>query len=346
MTSARMRCPFVALVFMLMPLAAIAEPIKLKLAFIASDRSSVYQVDIKPFIEAVNAEPDSPVKIELYSSGLLGKAALQQVQLVLDGTADIAFVVPSYTPERFPDNSIVGMPGLARDVREATLLFTRLVAAHALRGYEDFFVIGAFATEPQTFHMRPPVAALADLKGKRIGVGSPVQAAVLEKLGMLPVVLPISEISDAISADKLDGGLLSTLVLSNFNIARLVTHHYLLGIAPTMGRALLMNRKKFESLPQPAQEVIRKYSGEWAAARSIAMSRDMAEQTVNDLKSNPKRTVISASQSDLETAEVAFRSVTDAWLAEDARNPQLLKAAEAELAKLRSAQQDVDDVIR
>ena len=345
MTSARMRCPFVALVFMLMPLASIAEPIKLKLAFTASDRSSVYQVDIKPFIEAVNAEPDSPVKIELYSSGLLGKAAIQQVQLVLDGTADIAFVVPSYTPERFPDNSIVGMPGLARDVREATLLFTRLVAAHALRGYEDFFVIGAFATEPQTFHMRPPVAALADLKGKRIGVGSPVQAAVLEKLGMLPVVLPISEISDAISADKLDGGLLPTLLLSNFNIARLVTHHYFLGIAPIAG-ALLMNRKKFEGLPQPAQEVIRKYSGEWAAARSIEMSRDMTDQTVNDLKSNPKRTVISASQSDLETAQVAFRSVTDAWLAEDARNPQLLKAAEAELAKLRSAQQDVDDVIR
>ena len=345
MTRVRIRRAIVALVFMLMPLAAIAEPIKLKLAFISSDRSSVYQVDIKPFVEAVNSEPGSPVKIELYSSGLLGKTVFQQVQLVLDGTADIAFVVPSYTPERFPDNSIVGMPGLARDARESTLLFTRLVAANALRGYDDFLVINAFATEPQTLHMRPPVAALADLKGKRIGVGSPAHAAVLEKLGMLPVVLPISQISNAISADTLDGGLLPTLLLSDFNVARLVTHHYFLGIAPLAG-ALLMNRKKFEGLPQPAQEVILKYGGEWAAARSIEINGDITDQTVNDLKSNSKRTVISPSQSDLETTRVAFKSVTDAWLAEDARNPQLLRAAEAELAKLRSARQGTKDVIR
>ena len=48
----------------------------------------------------------------------------------------------------------------------------------------------------------------------------------------------------------------------------LATNHYLLGGggAPL---ALLMNRKKFDSLPEAAKAIIRKYSGEWAAAKWI-----------------------------------------------------------------------------
>ena len=69
--------------------------------------------------------------------------------MVLDGKADIAFVVPGYTPARFPDTSVVELPGLFNGTREATLVYTRLIALNALEGYEDFVVLGAYVTEPE-----------------------------------------------------------------------------------------------------------------------------------------------------------------------------------------------------
>ena len=84
----------------------------------------------------------------MFFGGALGKAPAQQPQLVRDGVADIAYIVPGYTAEQFPDNAVIELPGLFRDQREASLVFTRLIAANALRGYEDFVVINAFTAEP------------------------------------------------------------------------------------------------------------------------------------------------------------------------------------------------------
>jgi len=66
--------------------------------------------------------------IRHYSGGVLGRDISQQPDLVLDGKADIAFVVPGYTPARFPDNAVVELPGLFHDTREATLVYIRLIA--------------------------------------------------------------------------------------------------------------------------------------------------------------------------------------------------------------------------
>jgi hypothetical protein len=44
-------------------------------------------------------------------------------------------VVPGYLPERFSDNSLVELPGLFRNTREGTEIYTRLIAQNALKGY-------------------------------------------------------------------------------------------------------------------------------------------------------------------------------------------------------------------
>lgn len=173
--------------FALWPLAAAAEPIKLKLAFFTSDRTTAYLTAVKPFVDAINAEANGLLNIQVYFSGTLSKPQSKTAQSVLDGVADIAFVVPGLSPDLFSDNSIVELPGLYKDSREATFVFTRLIAANALKGYENFAVIGAFATAPETIHTRPPVTALNDLKGKKIGTNNTTEAIAMEKLGILPI---------------------------------------------------------------------------------------------------------------------------------------------------------------
>src|SRR5690606_19967775 len=100
------------------------------------------------------------VEIEVYLSGQLGKDLTKQSQLALDGTADIVYIVQPYERTSFPDAAVIELPGLYRDAREATLVFSQLTAAGMMRGLKDYFVIGAIASEPESIHTRPPVASL------------------------------------------------------------------------------------------------------------------------------------------------------------------------------------------
>ena len=256
---------------------------------------------------------------------------------MLDGAFDIAFVVPGYTPEQFPDNAVIELPGLFRDMREATLVYTQLIARNALIGYSDFFVIGAYVTDLETIHGRVAIRAIDDLKGKKIRINNPSQAVALEKLGAVPVLMPINQISDALSSGKIDAAGVSLTPLSDYGIKRVATHHYLLGLngAPL---ALLMSRKSFEALPKTAQDIIRRHSGEWAAKRFIEAYATSDSTVMGQLKSDPQRTIVVPSQQDLDIARGVFKTVVAEWAATSPHNRELLDLTGAAIAALRKSE--------
>ena len=145
----------------LLPVATLAEPIKLKLAYFSSDREPPYVSVMQPFLEAVNREGKGLIEIVPYSGGMLGRSYAQQAQLVLDGVADMSWVNPSLTPDLFPDDGVLEFPGQFRDLKEATLVHSRMAAAGELRGYGDFFVISAVANYQLMINTRPPIGSLS-----------------------------------------------------------------------------------------------------------------------------------------------------------------------------------------
>jgi TRAP-type C4-dicarboxylate transport system substrate-binding protein len=328
---------FALIAVWLWPAAAAAEPIKLKLAFFSSDRALLYKGGVEPFVDAVNDEAKGLLEIEVFFSGALGKDAAQQAKLVRDGIADIGYIVPGYTEEKFPDNAVVELPGLFRDQREATLVYTRLIAAKALRGYEDFVVIAAVTVEPHSIHTRRPIGSLADLRGLKIRANNPTEAKTFNKLGMEGTVLPVNRIADALSRGTIEGAAIPPSMLNEFGVGRLTGYHYMIyADAPSL--ALVMNRAKFESLPPKAQDIVRKYSGEWAAARSNEFFDDVNAKALEQLKSDPRRKVIFPTTAELVGIRAAFKQVIDEWVAQNPRNRDLLAQVEAEIAKLRSGQ--------
>jgi len=243
MTNAIARCVMIAVA--LLPVAALAEPIKLKMAYFSSDREPPYVSVLQPFADAVNKAGKGIIEIVPYSGGVLGRSYPQQAQLVLDGAADMAWVNPSLTPDRFRDNEVLEFPGLFRDLREATLVSTRMVAAGALRGYEDFFVISAAANFPLIIHTRAPIGSLADLRGKTLRVNNLIEGNTLKAIGISPVVMPVNEVALAIGHGTIDGATMPANALFAYGISRITRFHYdaPVGVAPL---AFLMNRKRFE----------------------------------------------------------------------------------------------------
>lgn len=322
--------------FFLLSTAALAEPIKLKFSFFSSDRSLNYLAAVKPFVDAVNAEASGVVEIEVFPSGELGKNYAGVAQQVLDGSVDIGWVSPSLTPNRFPDNTVMELPGLFRDARDATFVYTRIIASGAMKkGYEDYFVIAAFGAGPQGIHTRPQITSLNDLKGKRIRQTNRTEGELLRALGVTPVDIPVNQTAHSIINGKIDGASVSPITLVEFGTARATSYHYFLplGVTPLL---ILMNKARFDSLPTAAQEVIRKYSGEWLAARFTKSYATSLDPLMKQLKSDPKRTVIYPSRSDLEVAHVAFKAAIDAWTAQAPHNRELLALVRTQIAKLRS----------
>ena len=96
-----------------------AEPVKLKLAMFSADTEMTWVKVIKPWADAVNAAGKGIVEIDMFPNGALGHALPEQPQMLLNGVADIAFVIPGVTPGRFPENEVMDLPGLFRTSREA-----------------------------------------------------------------------------------------------------------------------------------------------------------------------------------------------------------------------------------
>lgn len=314
--------------------AAVAQPITLRLSFVTSDRSALYQCFVKPFVDAVDDAGAGVVQIKVHFSGAINPEMTKQAQLVLDGTADLAYVVPGYTPQRFPDVSVMELPGLFRNEREASLVFARLAASGALEGYRKYFVVGAFVVG-ETVHSRKPIASLADLKGQTIRANNQTVADSLRMLGAIPMLLPLNRTMAALSEGKLDGVTVATSTSTEFGFSRRTNHHYLLplGGAPI---SLVMSRDKLASLPPSAQTIIRRYGGEWLSERGAACFSAKDREVAARLKIDPRRRVVEPLPADKAAAERAFSEVVKKWAAESPRHRALLALVKVELAKLRS----------
>jgi TRAP-type C4-dicarboxylate transport system substrate-binding protein len=321
---------------LLCPRAACCEPIRLKLSFFSSDRTVLYRAAVKPFVDAVNADAKGMLEIEVYFSGALGKDLSKQSQMVLDGVVDIGYVIPAMTPDRFADNAVIELPGLYRDVREATQVFSGLVRAQRLRGYNDFVVIGAYATEPESIHVRPAITGLDDLRGKRIRVNNVFEAVALDKLGIRPALMPINEAAEGISSGVIDGATLPTAPMPEFGIGRVATNHYMLHTS-AIPLLLLMNRNKFASLPDNAKAILRKYSGDWAVERFIDVFQTRTDEVMDQLNADPKRQVIAASPADLKKAQIAFDAVVGDFAAKQG-GESLLRAARTKIEELHASE--------
>jgi TRAP-type transport system periplasmic protein len=316
------------------PTGSVAEPIRLKLSFFTSNREVIYRTVVKPFVDAVNSAADGSVQIDTYLSGVLGSYP-KQAELVLDGTVDLAFVNPGLTPELFPDESVVQLPGLFRDIKEASFAYTRLVASGKMRGHERYFTVAAIVIGPQYVNTRSPGASLGDLKARKLRATNDIEAMTLSELGLAPKVIPINETADAISSGEVDGTTATPVSLVEFGLARVTRYHYLmpLGLVPLL---IIMNKETFDKLPPAAQDVIRECSGEWLAERSTQAFAAGNNLALEQLRSDPKRVLIVPSQTDLDLAQHGFRSVVDKWAAIDPHNREMLKGLRTELAKLRA----------
>lgn len=312
-----------------------AKEVTLKLAFFAPPQDPTYSQVVGPWVDAINAAGKGVVKIDAFTGGALGRNPRLQVKMVLDGVADIAWAVPAYTPGRFPDNQVMELPTVIRDVKESSVVFRRLYDRKLLRGYDDFYVPLLSTTHPYAIHTTKPVKKISDLKGMKLRAGGPVAGASMRALGAVPVGMPVPAIAENISKGILAGSAAEWNVMYAFRIIDVAKNHYMARLG-TVPLAVLMNRKKLESLPANAQEIIRKHSGAPLSRKFGDVHFRIQGEKLAVTKKRAGHNFVFPSKDDLAKWDATLKPVVDNWVNTHPRGKELFTALNEELTKYRA----------
>ncbi len=319
----------------LVPTAASSKEVTLRLSYFGGPKGSTWADVMKPWYEAINKEGKGILKIEPYPGGALVPNPAAQVKALTDGVTDIAFVVFSYTPGRFPDNDVLELPTLYEDVRESSHVIRTLYEKGLLRGYEKFYVPFIVTTYPYNFHTAKPVKTLADLKGMKLRAGGPVAGAALRALGVAPVGQPITVVAENISKGVLDGTATDWNVMFSFRINDVAKHHYM-QLFSTVPIGMMMTKEKFNSLPANVQALIKKYSGKWIDDLFVKTTTAQQDKLMDIIKADKSHTIVVPDKADKDAYNKIMEKVVDKWAGSNKKRRDILAVVNDELKKLRA----------
>jgi TRAP-type C4-dicarboxylate transport system substrate-binding protein len=170
-----------------------------------------------PMGNMIEAESGGSLTVQQFAGGALNQSPPKQYALLLDGVADIAFMLPSFTNTLFPKTSVIGLPGICADASECTAAMTR--ARAELETEYDAKIIGLWANSPPVLITRDvAVRTVADLQGMTIRVADPTNIPFIEALGASPVAMPVNEINQALANGIVDGVMVDPAGIGSFKM--------------------------------------------------------------------------------------------------------------------------------
>jgi TRAP-type transport system periplasmic protein len=314
--------------------SALAQ-VTLKFANFSPAGSKMNQQLVPPFIDSLLKDSGGELKIEFFPGGTLGRAPDAQLRLVKTGVADIAWIIPYYTPGQFPDNDVFEVPLLVRNPVEGSLAITRMLERGQLRGYEDLKVLALLVQPPNILHTNFPIKGPEDLKGRKIRSAGIIQQNILDAVGATPVGgLTGPQVAENISRGLVDGSFADWVATVSFRIHNTTNYHYNIPVGSTAGM-IAMSKARYDALPPAVKAAIDKNSGEAAALYFSRGFQGFAQENQAMVAADSKQTVREIKTDEEGHWKAAFQPGVDIWLKGDPRRAKTLAEAEAALAEIR-----------
>ncbi len=317
------------------PMAQAAEAVKLKFSSFEPPMANITANVLTPFAKDASAASGGTLQVDMFPGGTLGRNPTQQLKLVMDGVADLAWIVLPYTPGRFDDADVVGLPFVIQNATEASVALHRLYAGGALVGFDGLKMLALASTPSVGIHGNAAVRQPADLKGKRVRVSGDHMNRVLESMGAAPVLVGGGQIAESLSRGVIDHTLNNWDFVGAFKVDQVSTQHFEVPLG-AIAVGIVMRQDKFDSLPPAARAALDKLSGE-ALARRIGEAFDRQEVVVRErVAKSGKNTVVTPSAAELEIWRKQVAPVNDAWRAAKPRNERTHKAFVEQLQRIRA----------
>jgi TRAP-type C4-dicarboxylate transport system substrate-binding protein len=242
-----------------------ASVIELKYAGFLSEQTWIPQNAIIPWQREVEAATNGRVKIVHYGSQTLCKGP-DAWEATKTGIADIAWLVPGYTPGMFPVSDVLSLPLLPiPNSKTAAGIHWRLYEKfpEIADQFKEVKLLMFFNCGPRQIYSTKKagvIKRLADFRGLKLrALGGPT-AKFLAEAGSAAVAVGTGDIYSALERGIIDGLIMDSNGLTTYSIGDVVEYINVYPlIYPPMG--IIMNLNKWNSLTPDIQEAIMSVSG-------------------------------------------------------------------------------------
>ncbi|MBC6404417.1 MAG: TRAP transporter substrate-binding protein [Rhodospirillales bacterium] len=292
---------------------------------------------IEPWAERIAAASEGRIAFEIFPSMTLGGKPPELYKQVRDGTADIVWTVPGYTPGVFPRLEVFELPTVHRGSAEATTLAIQDVMPDLEADLQDVKPLLVHVHSGNALHLvNLDVNGPDDVKDLKIRSPSRTGVWMLESWGAEPVGMPVPALPQALSKGTIDGALIPFEVAIPLKIAQLAEHSVELDGGRRFGTAtflLAMNKERYENLPDDLKKIIDDNSGA-AIAGEIGAAWDSIEPVGKQIALDQGRNVYALSPEATAAFDSLHQGLSDRWV-EEASEKGI--DAEALLDKARAA---------
>jgi TRAP-type C4-dicarboxylate transport system substrate-binding protein len=323
---------------LLSPCTATAQTTTLRFSSFEPPVAFITKEILTPWAQRVSEDSGGALKIDMFPGGTLGRDPAAQMKLVVDGIADIAWIVPGYTPGRFDATSVLELPFIVKSARTASLASTRMFQKGYWKGggFDEVKLLCVCGNNPVLVNTTYPAKTLADLKNRKFRAAGPVSLEVIKALGAVPVGgITGPQLAENLSRGLVDGTLNEWNALQTFRALEVVKNHIVLPLGSTP-LLVIMNKAKYESLPPAAKAAIDKHSGE-AFAQIFGDMFDKNNRAVFE-KASAERGRVITTPTDAEAKEwqAAVKPVYDSWKRDNKDGELLFKAFTDEVAAIEA----------
>jgi len=243
-----------------------------------------------------------------------------QMDLVLDGAADMTLIFHGYQAGRFTATKLIELPGYEGNAEAASVAYWRvheklLASANEHRGVK---LIGLHTHGPAQLHSDTAVSSLEDIKGMKIRVPGGVGSDVVAALGGTGIKVPAPKVYETLASKAADGVVMPFESRGGFKLTEVAKNVYEVPGGLYRGSfAFLMSQEKFDSLPEDIQKALdEKVFGE-PTSRMAGKVWDAIDVGGRDVtESTDGNAINQASSEDLSAYEPIAAKIIEAVLAE------------------------------
>ena len=179
------------------------------------------------------------------------------------GISDIGMSCPAYTGGKFPLTEVIDLPLGYKNGTAATRLVNEYLKKFKPKEFAGTKIMYFHAHGPGILHTKKAVRKLEDLKGMKIRCTG-LARKVVEKLGGVPVAMPMGETYDALSRGVVEGSVAPYEALQGWKwgeVVKFTTESW--GSAYSTAFFVVMNMDKWNALPADIQKTIEQINEEW-----------------------------------------------------------------------------------
>ena len=203
------------------------------------------------------------VKITMYPGGTLIPSP-QLYDGVVSGIADIGFSWVNFTRGKFPLMEVCDLPLVYKSGIAATRLVNDVYNEFKPKEFDAVEVMYFGGHGPGILHtVDKPVRRLEDFKGLKIR-STGTTSKIISALGGIPVAMPVGEAYDALKKGVVGGIIISLEAMEQWRLGEVCKYsigNY--GSAYTSGHYVVMNKNKWNALPEDVKKIIKEINKEW-----------------------------------------------------------------------------------